>query len=267
MSIRITVWNEVIDENYMMQVVAGIPDEHREQARGHFEQAAAQIAAIHPEGIHGTLRRVLGDETDFDIRAATLDQPEHGLSQDVLDSTDVLVWWGHLAHELVSDKIVDRIQQRILAGMGLIVLHSGHHSKIFRRMMGTTCSLSWRDVGEKTRLWVVNPTHPIAAGLGDCIELSQEEMYGEWFDIPAPDELVFISWYAGGEVFRSGCCWQRGYGRIFYFSPGHETYRSYEDENIIRVLKNAVRWSQPRLHRADLGCPMVAPREKLNQNY
>ena len=140
------------------------------------------------------------------VRTATLDEPEHGLTEGVLAETDVLTWWGHMAHDEVSDEIVDRVQQRVLEGMGLIVLHSGHFSKIFKRLMGTTCNLKWREAGERERLWVVEPGHPIAQGLGEYFELPHEEMYGERFDIPAPDELVFLSWFQGGEVFRSGCC-------------------------------------------------------------
>lgn len=264
MSINVTIWNEVLSDSQLAQFIENIPEEYRAEASGHFAATSAAVRTVHPEGIHGTLSKYLGEETDFIVRTATLDQPEQGLSEDVLNNTDVLFWWGHLAHDLVSDEVVDRLQRRVLAGMGLIVLHSGHDSKIFRRLMGTTCSLTWREAGEKTRLWTVEPTHPIAEGIGACIELEHEEMYGERFDIPAPDELVFISWYKGGEVFRSGCCWNRGYGKIFYFSPGHETYGSYHNDQIIRVLKNAVRWAQPRIPRIDLGCQKVEPRELLD---
>ena len=264
MAIRVTVWNEIIGKDHLENIIMTIPEEYREQSRGHFLEAAERVAKVHPEGIHGTLRQQLSTEQDFEIRTATLDQPEHGLTAEVLDQTDVLIWWGHLAHDQVCDEVVDRVQRRVLSGMGLIVLHSGHHARIFRRLLGTTCSLSWREAAEKTRIWVIEPTHPIAAGIGDYIELEQEEMYGERFDIPTPDDLVFINWYKGGEVFRSGCCWNRGYGRVFYFSPGHETYSTYYNEKIIQVLKNAVRWACPRVTRSELGCPIAPPLEKLD---
>ena len=177
---------------------------------------------------------------------------------------DVLVWWGHRAHAEIEDAVVDRLQRHVLAGMGLIVLHSGHFSRLFRRLMGTHCSLQWRVAGERERLWVVEPAHPIAAGLDDCIELAQEEMYGERFDIPAPDSTVFISWFEGGEVFRSGCCWQRGHGRIFYFRPGHETFPTYHHPQIRRVLANAVQWAAPNSARRPDRCPKVEPRERLH---
>lgn len=220
--IKVTVWNEYLHE---------LKD--------------PAVAAVYPQGIHGAIVGFLGAEKDFSVRTAVLREPEHGLSEEVLAQTDVLIWWGHMAHDQVEDSIVDRVYQRVLEGMGLIVLHSGHFSKIFRKLMGTSCGLRWREAGEKERLWVVEQGHPIAQGLGHYFEIPQTEMYGERFDIPAPDTLVFISWYAGGEVFRSGCCYQRGQGKIFYFAPGHETYPIYHQKEVQQVIKNAVRWAKP----------------------
>ena len=208
------------------------------------EKKSAQIAKVYPDGIHGAIAQGLAP-CGFDIHTATLDEPEHGLTQDVLDNTDVLTWWGHTAHEEVADAIVDRVQARVLGGMGLIVLHSGHLSKIFRRLMGTGCQLKWREADEKERIWVVDPSHPICAGLPEYIEIPEAEMYGEHFDIPPPDNLVFISWFEGGEVFRSGCCYQRGQGKIFYFRPGHETYPMYYRDDVRQVIANAVKWARP----------------------
>jgi trehalose utilization protein len=218
---RVTVWNEY-----------------------RHEKNDKKVAAIYPDGIHEAIARRLRQE-DFIVRTATLDEPEHGLSYELLNQTDVLLWWGHLAHNEVADEIVDRVQQRVLDGMGLIVLHSAHFSKIFKRLMGTTCNLKWREIGEKERLWVIEPGHPIAAGLGEYFEIENAEMYGEQFDIPAPDTLVFVSWFQGGEVFRSGCCYYRGRGKIFYFRPGHETYPIYYQPEVLRVIANAVRWAAP----------------------
>jgi trehalose utilization protein len=204
----------------------------------------AEVAAVYPDGIHVAIAGPL-QAAGFTVRTATLDEPEHGLSEAVLAETDVLIWWGHMAHDAVDDAVVTRVQQRVLAGMGLIVLHSGHFSKLFKRLMGTSCDLKWREANERERLWVVAPSHPIAAGLGEYFELPREEMYGEFFDVPAPDELVLVSWFQGGEVFRSGCCYTRGAGRIFYFRPGHETYPTYYDANVQQVIANAVRWAAP----------------------
>ena len=216
---RVTVWGE-----------------HRQ------ERSDDAVRAVYPDGIHMAIAAGIR-EAGFDVGTATLDEPEHGLTDEVLASTDVLTWWGHVAHGEVGDGIVDRVQRRVLDGMGLIVLHSGHHSKIFKRLMGTSCDLNWREAGERERIWVVDPAHPIAEGLGEGFTLDAEEMYGEHFDVPAPDDLVFISWFDGGEVFRSGCCYERGRGRIFYFRPGHETHPTYHQPIVRQVIANAVRWA------------------------
>ncbi|MFC7230291.1 ThuA domain-containing protein [Saliphagus sp. GCM10025308] len=207
------------------------------------ERENDEVAAVYPDGIHATIADFL--EGDHEVTTATLDEPEHGLTSDVLEETDVLLWWGHTAHDEVEDEIVDRVQERVLEGMGLLVLHSGHYSKIFKRLMGTSCSLQWREDDGLERLWVVDPGHPIADGLDENIELPETEMYGEPFDVPEPDRLVFTSWFEGGEVFRSGCCYRRGSGRIFYFRPGHETIPIYEKEDVQRVIRNAVEWATP----------------------
>ncbi|MCO5184879.1 MAG: ThuA domain-containing protein [Anaerolineae bacterium] len=207
------------------------------------ERENETVRRIYPDGIHQVLAAGLSQHDDLAVRTATLEEPEHGLTEAVLAQTDVLLWWGHGAHARVADTIVDRIQARVLTGMGLIVLHSGHHSKVFKRLMGTSCGLTWREAGEKERLWVVNPAHPIAHGLNRFIEIPSAEMYGEFFDIPDPDELIFISWFEGGDVFRSGATWRRGQGRIFYFRPGHETYPIYYQPEVQQVILNGVRWA------------------------
>jgi trehalose utilization protein len=207
------------------------------------EQTSELVRGLYPKGIHGCIAEALSKDHEVPVATASLDEPEHGLTEARLRDTDVLVWWGHAAHGDVRDEIVARVQQRVWEGMGLIVLHSGHFSKIFRRLMGTPCALSWREAGEKERLWVVNPGHPIAAGLPPYFEIEHEEMYGEPFSIPSPADVVFISWFEGGEVCRSGVTFQRGAGRIFYFRPGHEAYPTYHDPNVQTVLRNAVRWA------------------------
>ena len=220
MAIRTVVWNEFVHE--------------REEA---------EVRAIYPDGIHETIAAALRQDPEIDVSTATMDAPEHGLPQERLDATDVLLWWGHKAHGQVSDETVDRVAERVHQGMGLIVLHSGHFSKIFKRLMGTPCSLRWREAGERERLWTINRSHPIAQGLGPSIELPQTEMYGEPFLVPEPLETVFISWFEGGEVFRSGLTYRRGAGNIFYFSPGHETYPIYHEPAVQTVLRNAVHWA------------------------
>jgi trehalose utilization protein len=208
------------------------------------EQKSEKVREVYPEGIHGAIAAFL-EKGSFNVKTATLDQEQHGLTEEVLTQTDVLLWWGHIAHEEVSDEVVERVRQRVLDGMGLIVLHSGHFSKIFKTLMGTSCDLKWREADEKERIWIVDPGHPITEGLGEYIELDREEMYGEHFDIPAPDELVMVSWFEGGEVFRSGCTYKRGNGKVFYFRPGHETYPTYYNKEVQKVITNAVQWAAP----------------------
>jgi trehalose utilization protein len=223
--LRVTIWNEFIHE-----------------------RTNPVVAEIYPRGIHAVLAEALREQlgANVELRVATLEQPEHGLTSAVLETTDVLTWWGHAAHERVEEEIISRVQRRVLEGMGLVALHSAHASKIFRRLMGTGCMLRWREAAERERLWIVDPSHPIVAGIeGECFELERTEMYGEFFDIPPPDELVLISWFEGGEVFRSGCTFRRGKGKIFYFRPGHETFPIYYDANVRRVIANAVRWAAP----------------------
>jgi trehalose utilization protein len=201
----------------------------------------------YPEGIHHTIARFLDETGRFaPAKTATLAQAEHGLTETVLNDTDVLIWWGHCYHHMVSDEVVSRVAQRVYDGMGLILLHSAHASKIFERLTGTqTGKLRWRDTGERERVWTIDHGHPITQGLPEYFEIPRSEMYGEWFRIPAPDELVFISWYEGGEVFRSGCTFRRGMGKIFFFSPGHEEYPIYFMPEVQKVITNAVCWSAP----------------------
>jgi trehalose utilization protein len=222
MTLRVTVWGENVHEK-----------KHK------------AVSELYPNGMHQCIADALNRDPDINATCATLDMPEHGLTEQVLAQTDVLTWWGHAAHGEVKDEIVDRVQRRVLEGMGLIVLHSGHHAKIFKRLMGHTCDLVWREAGEKERLWVCNPGHAIAQGVPAWFEIEHEEMYGEPFGIPNPDEVVFLSWFAGGEAFRSGVTYRRGAGKVFYFRPGHETYPTYHQAEVQLVLRNAVKWARP----------------------
>jgi trehalose utilization protein len=222
--LHVTVWNEFIHE-----------------------RRDPTPSGLYPDGMHteiaAAIRTHLGENVT--VRCATLEEPEHGLPEPVLRSTDVLTWWGHCAHDAVDDEVVTRVAKHVLAGMGLVVLHSGHYSKLFRRLMGTECSLRWRNEGDQEVVWSVNPGHPICEGVPSPFVIARHEMYGEYFDIPQPDDLVFISSFSGGEVFRSGCCFRRGKGRVFYFSPGDQDYPVYYDANVRRVIANAVRWCAP----------------------
>ena len=231
--IRVTIYNEYVHER---------------------EDEA--IREVYPEGIHMTLKQQLEDE-EITVRTVTLDDLSDGLSDEVLAETDVLIWWGHIRHREVPDEVAQRVQQAVLKGMGAIFLHSAHHSKPFRLLMGTSCNLTWREDGDSELVWVINPAHPIAQGIGRFIKLEHEEAYGEPFTVPEPDELVFIGTYDGGEVFRSGCCYRKENGRVFYFQPGHESYRTYHHPDVIRVLKNAIHWANPIYRVPELVCPHV----------
>jgi trehalose utilization protein len=226
--LRVTVWNENVHET-----------------------TQDEVAQRYPTGIHGAIAAGIEERlgTTAKVRTATLEQPEHGLSEEVLADTDVLTWWGHIAHDKVSDEVVERVHRHVLDGMGLLVLHSGHYSKIFKRLMGTSCSLLWRSAEDRELVWTVSPTHPIAEGVPSPIDIPRQEMYGEYFDIPEPDELVFISSFSGGEVFRSGCAYRRGHGRVFYFSPGDQDFPVYHHPDVLQVLANGVRWAAPQRER------------------
>ena len=223
MPIRVTVWNEF-----------------------RHEKKNPVVAKIYPAGMHQAIGSHLSKAADLQVRTATLDEPEHGLTDELLRSTDVLTWWGHLHHKEVADAVVERVCERVLAGMGLLVLHSGHFSKVFKKLMGTTCNVKWREHEEEREiLWVTRPGHPLVAGIDDHFILDHEEMYGEFFDIPEPEQTVMISSFTGGEVFRSLCTWSRGAGRVVYFRPGHETFPTYYNPTVLRVIENAVRWLAP----------------------
>ncbi len=220
MTIRVTVWGENVHE-----------------------QKNKVVAHVYPLTMHGTIAAALNKDAGFTASTATLQDPEHGLTVEKIAETDVLIWWGHAAHGQVDDKIVERVCDAVWGGMGMIFLHSAHFAKPFKRLMGAPCNLTWREAGERERLWVTSRQHPIAQGLPDHFELENEEMYGEPFGVPEPLETVFISWFQGGEVFRSGLTYRRGAGNIFYFRPGHETYPTYHDANVQKVISNAVKWA------------------------
>ncbi|MCC6143834.1 MAG: ThuA domain-containing protein [Candidatus Hydrogenedentes bacterium] len=243
--LRVTIWNE-----------------------GVHEQENPEVQKLYPEGLGRQIARSLeGRPGIASVRVSELDDDQQGLTDEVLANTDVMTWWGHRAHDRVTEENVNRVHQRVLDGMGLVVLHSGHHSKIFRKLMGTPCDLRWRDNegrGEKERLWVVDPAHPIAEGIPPHFEVNPAEMYGEHFSIPAPDHLVFVSWFQGGDIFRSGCCWHRGLGKIFYFRPGHETFPVYHNETVLKVIYNGVRWARPTNTSPEVTRGNVPPFEPLD---
>lgn len=235
--INVTIWNE-----------------------GRHERTNEQVKAVYPDGIHNCIKSFLDTDEELNVRTATLDDSENGLPEDVLESTDVLLWWGHMAHNDVPDELVERVYNRVMRGMGFIALHSAHFSKPFKRLMGTTCSLKWRD-GDRERVWCIAPNHPIAKGVPESFNIPVEEMYGERFDVPTPDEIVFMGWFKGGELFRSGSCWNRGLGKVFYFQPGHEGNPTYYIPEVQKIITNAVHWAAPAQIVPEIECPCVEPAE------
>ena len=238
--IKVTVWNEYKDK-----------------------QKRPEIASIYPEGLHNTIAAFLNQDPAIKAGVSIISDAEQGLSEQLLDNTDVLLWWGHSYHAEVEDEYVKRVTDRVQRGMGIIFLHSAHESKPFKSLMGTSGHLCWREADEKCRVWTVSPTHPIAEGIPNQFLIEKEEMYGEPFGIPEPDCTVFISWFEGGNVFRSGLCYQRQYGKVFYFQPGHETYPSYHNSHVQRVITNAVKWAKPVIRVDSLKCPNVEALEKI----
>lgn len=239
---NVTVWNENIDET---------------RIHPKYPKKQEEVLAVHPNGIHNTLKDIVEElGEDVHVRTATLQEEEIGLPDEVLNSTDVLIWWSHNGHDQVPDEIVAKIHRRVLAGMGLILLHSSHYSKLLKTILGTSGDLKWRD-NTYERMFCVNPSHPIAAGIPERFEIGIEECYAEFFDIPKPDDVVFMSWFDTGDVLRSGCTWTRGYGKIFYFQPGHETNRSYYHPVVRRILQNAVQWAAPIKRKEQFGAPHI----------
>lgn len=243
MTIKVTIFNEFIHEK---------------------EEGKAK--ETYPNGLHEVIKEFLSVDENLEVRIATQDMPDHGLTDEVLENTDVLFWWGHVGHYKISEEVADKVAHHVRLGMGLIVLHSGHDSKPFKKLMGTACTLSWRDIGERERMWVIDPTHPIVQGVDTYFELEQEEMYSEPFEIPIPDESILVGWYEGGEIFRSGCVFKRGYGKIFYFQPGHEEYPTYYNKSVQKILTNAVYYLKPMVRKPDLKrttflSPAVDPKE------
>jgi len=240
--IRVTVWSENFHEAVRKQ---------------------ANVLAHYPEGIHGYIASFLKDEFEVTIATQFRDdgtlKEDSGVTQELLDNTDVMLWWAHGGHQQVTDETAQMVAESVRKGMGIIFLHSSHLAKPFRFLVGTSCTLHWRENGDWERLWVVNPSHPIAQGIDEYVRIPHEEVYAEPFGIPEPDQLVFIGNYEGGEVFRSGCCWHRENGKVFYFQPGHETYPTYYIPGVQQIIKNAIRWAYSPYRVSEITCPKVTP--------
>ena len=256
--IRVTVWYEYVQEAGEFNeefLPKDMSVEEKARLKKRVADVAAKIKEVYPKGVMGTVAEHLESCEDMQVTSVRMNMPEYGLPDNLLNHTDVLIWWAHVAHDRIPDCLVEKIKDRVLKGMGFIPLHSAHPSKPMKALLGTSGSLKWRE-GDFCRVWNTNPTHPIAQGIPEVLNLRRRNVWGI-FDIPKPDDVVFLSWYRGGEVFRSGCTWQRGYGKIFYFQPGHETNPSYHNPYVLKVIENAVRWAAPVMWRENLECPNI----------
>ena len=221
--IKVTIWNEF-----------------------RHEKTKEKVKALYPNGLHAVIGEFLNETGNMEITLAALDDENQGLPDEVLENTDVLIWWGHMFHKEVSDILVEKIKNRVFLGkMGFIALHSAHHSKPFKAIVGTNGNLQWGRV-QKEIIWNMMPSHPIAKGIPDHFILESEELYSEPFYIPQPDAFVFGGWYEDGNIFRSGACFIRGAGKVFYFQPGHETCLSFFNPYVRRIITNAVYWANPQ---------------------
>lgn len=203
---------------------------------------------VYPNDINSAVAEHLNEHDDLVARAVSIGEPEQGVGEDRLDWADTLVWWGHARHDDVTDETVDRVEAAVTDdGLGFVSLHSAHYSRPFTRLCGTSGDLGevrYEDIppGETETVTVEASDHPLARGVSD-FALPDVEMFGEPFDIPEPDEVVFRSEFEEGGWFRSGVTFTFGEARGVYFRPGHEEFRIYHDPNVRRVIANAVRWT------------------------
>ena len=207
---------------------------------------------VYPEDINTAIAEGLAPlkARGWEIVKATLGDPDQGISDELLAGTDVLIWWGHKKHGEVKNELVDKIDQRVRDGkMGFIATHSSHFAKPFKKLMGTACS--WGEYvvdGTSVEILVKEPSHPICRGVRS-FKLPKIERYGEPFAVPAPEAVPLDGRYTKPDgktaPARMGLCWAVGKGKVFYFTPGHETYDDYYRPEVRRIFVNAVQWAAP----------------------
>lgn len=201
---------------------------------------------VYPRGVRGPIADYLSEETDIEARTRSIEDEDQGVSGDDLEWADVILWWGHLRHDDVTDETVDRIEEHVREnGVGFVSLHSAHYARPYKRLIGMSGDLGGHRLtdDESEYVEVCAPDHPIAEGVDD-FTLPEVEMFGEPYDIPEPETVVLHSEYSeGDEEFRSGVTFEFGEGRGFYLRPGHEEFEIYLDDNIQRIVTNATRWA------------------------
>ncbi len=228
--------------------------------------------SVYPKSLNGAIADGLNADGAGRIVATTanLDDPNQGITDEALANIDVLIWWGHARHGEVTDETAAKVVKAVHNGVGFLPLHSAHYSKTFRGILGATGHLKggWREAenpADSEEIRVCAPKHPICRGVSD-FTLPAEEMYGAPFDVPPALVVLFQSYFPlGGEYFPSfaltvgegidpaftsgpggGKGQGEGVGRVFYFRPGHETYPTYFDTNVRKVIHNGVLWCAHR---------------------
>ena len=205
---------------------------------------------VYPNDINAAIAEGLKplEARGWEIVTASLKDPEQGITDELLKGTDVLIWWGHKKHGDVKDELVARIVQRVKEeGMGFISTHSSHFAKPYKKIMGSPCT--WREYkadGTSVKVIVKEPNHPITKGVKD-FSLPKIERYSEPFGVPEPESVPLDGLYTKPdgktEPGRMGLCWTIGKGKVFYFTPGHETYDDYFRPEVRQIFCNAVEWA------------------------
>ncbi|MEZ5042821.1 MAG: alpha/beta hydrolase fold domain-containing protein [Saprospiraceae bacterium] len=238
------------------------------------------------------------------VYSVGLDDPEQGLSDEVLENCEVMIWWGHVRHPEISVATSKKLIERVKAGtLEMIFLHSAHWANPFVEAMNEvtrqrveakyatleaqvtiefvtppdslrfrvpklgemvkpaiyerkfpdgqlkvkvdmpTCIFPfYRADGKPSTVITLQPKHPIAKGIPSQFTIPATEMYDEPFHVPDPDEVIFEERWETGEWFRSGSLWNVGKGKVFYFRPGHETYKVYYEVMPLKIIENTVLW-------------------------
>ena len=147
---------------------------------------------VYPDDINTAIAEGLKPMKGWDVVTANLKDPDQGLPDAMLNSANVLIWWGHQKHGDVKDELVQKIVKRVNEdGMGFIATHSAHYSKPLKALLGTNCGWKYYiDDGTPVELIVKAPKHPIAKGIKN-FTIPKTERYGDPFEVPTPETLIF----------------------------------------------------------------------------
>lgn len=202
---------------------------------------------VYPNDINAAIAEGLKPLKGWEVQAVSINDPDQGLPDDLLNSASALIWWGHQRHGDVKDELVAKIKTRVTEeGMGFIATHSAHYSKALKAILGTPCGWSYyTDDGAKLDMVVKAPTHPICKGVKD-FTIPHTERYGDPFQCPTPETVLFDGIYTmkddKTEHCLQGFTWTIGKGRVMYFQPGHEGYPIYFMPEVQQIFRNGVQW-------------------------